>query len=270
MRLKRNLGHLRNQAADRETIRANRQVLVRQHILQFKPIDHWEDPLQQRLRDLKSYEIVELLRRISILRYLHCVESKLRLQMRRRVLGIANGVAIFRSQLRIMERDRLVDSRVAVNVRHIVRERAQRKGIFVGILAFSQQLQDKISGANVMGQVAEVFVAKRVVAQILDHRASVGVGMSFLDLVFGKTRKTFDQERPNLRFPCQVYDFLVCQNGVGKRASAQQQHRDNKRRRSIKPRMPALGRRVGPAAHIRPKRRRMTRITRISPIPPVG
>ena len=40
---------------------------------------------------------------------------------KRQVLGIANGVAIFRAQLRIMERDRLVDRRVAVNVRHIVR-----------------------------------------------------------------------------------------------------------------------------------------------------
>jgi hypothetical protein len=59
--------------------------------------------------------------------------------------------------------------------------------------------------------------------------------MSFLDLLFGDARKALNQERPNLRFPCQVYDFLVRQNGVGKRASAQHQHAENKRPRANKP-----------------------------------
>ena len=137
MRLKRDLGHLRNQPADGETIGANRQVLVRQHVLQLQPIDNWKDPLQQRLRDLESDEIVVLLRRITILRHLQRVESKLRLQVRRFVLRIANGDAIFRSQLWIADRDCLVDRRVAVDVRRIVRQRAQRKGILVGILALN-------------------------------------------------------------------------------------------------------------------------------------
>jgi len=120
VRLKRHLGHLRNHAADRETIGANCQVLVRLHVLQFKPVDDWEDPLQERLRDLESDKIVELFRRIAVLCHLHSVESKLRFQMRRCVLGIANGAAVFRPKLRIINCDGLIDRRVAVDVRDIV------------------------------------------------------------------------------------------------------------------------------------------------------
>ena len=90
---------------------------------------------------------------------------------------------------------------MAVNVGDIVRERAQRKGIFIGILAFSQQLQDKVPGADVMGQVAEILVAERVVAQILNDRATIGIGMRFVKLVFGKFRKALQQERPDLARP---------------------------------------------------------------------
>jgi len=62
-----------------------------------------------------------------------------------------------------------------------------------------------------MGQVAEFLIAEGIVAQILNHRASVRVGMSLLDLLIGNARETLDQERSNLRFPCQVYDLLVRQ-----------------------------------------------------------
>ena len=100
-----------------------------------------------------------------------------------------------------MERDRLVDRRVAIDVRDIVRERAQRKGIFVGILAFSHQLQNKVPGADVMGQVAEVLVAEWVITQILNDRAAIGIGVRLPKLVFGKFRKALQQEGPDLARP---------------------------------------------------------------------
>jgi len=89
---------------------------MREYVFQIQPIDNGKDPLQERFRDLESYEIVVLRGRITILRNLQRVESKLRLQVRGRILGITNGVAIFRAQLWIMDCDRRVDRRVAVNV----------------------------------------------------------------------------------------------------------------------------------------------------------
>ena len=138
MRLQRHLSHLRNQPADKEAIGTNRHVFMCEHVLQIQSIDNGKDPLQQRFRDLESYVIVILRGRITILRHLQCVESEFRLQVRGRILGITNGVAIFCAQLRIMNRNGFVDRRVAVNVRDIVRKRSQRKGVLIGVLAFRQ------------------------------------------------------------------------------------------------------------------------------------
>jgi hypothetical protein len=64
-----------------------------------------------------------------------------------------------------------------------VRQRSQREGVLVNILAFEQQLANKISTANVVHQIAEFPTAERVIAEILDDGAAIRVGMSFPDLV---------------------------------------------------------------------------------------
>ena len=137
---------------------------MREYVLQLQPVDHWKGPLQQRLRNLEPYEIVVLLRRITILCHLQGIESKLGFQVRRPVLRIANRIAIFSAQFRIVDGDSLVDRGVAVDVRRIVRKRTQGEGVLVGIPAFKQQLPDKVPAANIMHQVAEVLAAERVVA----------------------------------------------------------------------------------------------------------
>jgi hypothetical protein len=50
----------------------------------------------------------------------------------------------------------------------------QRKGILVDVRRFLQQIDDKVAAANVMGQVAELLVAQRVVAHVVDQRPAVG------------------------------------------------------------------------------------------------
>ena len=183
MGLQRDLGHLRDQPADRETIRTHCQILVGQHVFQLHSVHDGKGPLQQGLGHLESDEIMVLLRRIAILRDLYRVEPKLYFQMRRLVLRIPHRLAKLRSQFRKLDRDRLVDRRVARDIRRIVRQCAQREGVLVGILAFEQQLTHEISAANVMHQVAKIFTAEWVITQILDDGASVGVGMGLLELV---------------------------------------------------------------------------------------
>ena len=121
-----------------------------------------------------------------------------------------------------------------------------------------------------MRKFAEFLAAKWVVSQILYNRAAIGVGMSFLDLVFSYTGKAFDEEGPNPGGPCQVYDLLVSQNGVGKRAAAQEQQRVDKDRRAGKPQMPWTNHRVGFATQIWPRSTRTTMIARTTPIPLLG
>ena len=111
--------------------------------------------------------------------------------MRGFVLSIANRVAIFCAQFWITDCDSRIDRRVTVDICRVVRQRAQRKGVLIGILAFKQQLVDKVPAAHVMRQVAELLAAEGI----------VGVGVSFFDLVFGKARKALQKEGPDLGKP---------------------------------------------------------------------
>ena len=137
--------------------------------------------------------------------------------------------------------DGLVDRRVAGDIRRIVRQGSQREGVLVDILAFEQQLANKVSAADVVHQVAEFSAAERVVAEILDDGASVGVGMRFLDLVFRQSRISLEQEGLDLIGPEQVYDFLVRQNGIRGRTTAAHEHDEKKCQRADRKQAPTLG-----------------------------
>ena len=97
---------------------------------------------------------------------------------------------------------------------------AQREGILIYIVTLPQQLADEISATNVMCQVAEFLAAKRVITQVLDDGASVGIGMSFFDLIVGQAGKSLEQHRADLVGPEQVHNFLVGQNRVSERTAA--------------------------------------------------
>jgi hypothetical protein len=53
--------------------------------------------------------------------------------------------------------------------------------------------------------------------------------MCLSDLLFGQSRITTEEERPNLIAPDQVYDFLVRENGIGGRTAIA--HQNNKKKR---------------------------------------
>src|SRR6266567_8795958 len=118
--------------------------------------------------------------------------------MSRLVLGIADGLAIFCAEFGILDRDGLIDRGVTGYVRCIVRKGAQGEGVLVDILAPQQQLENKISTADVVHQIAKFPAAKRVVAEILDDRASVGIGMGLGDLLLRQSRISLEEQWADL------------------------------------------------------------------------
>jgi len=74
-----------------------------------------------------------------------------------------------------------------------------------------------------MRQIAELLVAEWVVAEVLDDGTAVGIGVRLRNLVLRQRRKSLEQEGPDLIFPEQVYDFLVRQDGIRKRATGAHQ-----------------------------------------------
>lgn len=65
-----------------------------------------------------------------------------------------------------------------------MRQSAQRKGVLIDILALLPQFANEVSAPSVMGQVAEFRAAERIVTEILDNGASIGIGMCFFKLFF--------------------------------------------------------------------------------------
>src|SRR3954470_21829281 len=100
------------------------------------------------------------------------------------VLGIANGFAVFRSQFRIAKCNCLVDGRMTVNVRRIVRQSTQAESVLIGVLALVKQFKNKVAGPNIMNQVTELPAPERIIAEILDDGPTVSVCVCFLYLIF--------------------------------------------------------------------------------------
>src|SRR4029077_3766632 len=157
------------------------------------------------------------------------------------VLRVGNRLAVLPLELWILDGHCLVHCRVSGNVRRIVCQRAQSEGIFVDISALQQQLVNEVSATNVVHQVAELLVTERVITQVLDDGASVGVGMRFFDLIFRETGISLEQQGADLVGPEQVYDFLVGQNRVSERRAAAHHHDEKKRHYALSQRAPKGG-----------------------------
>jgi hypothetical protein len=187
---------------------------VGQHVFQLHSIHDGEDPFQQGFGHLKADEIVVLLRSVPILRDLDSVEAEFCFQVSRLVLGIADGLAIFRAEFGILDGDCLINRGVAGDIRCIVRQGAKRKGVLVNILTLEQQLANEVSAANVVHEVAEFLTAERIIAEILDDRPSIGISVGLFELIFRQSGKPLEQKGLDLIGPEQVDDFLVRKNGV--------------------------------------------------------
>ena len=66
-----------------------------------------------------------------------------------------------------------------------------------------------------MHQVTEFLIAERVVAEILDDGASVGIGVSLLKLGFGEVGKFSEEEGADGLLPGEVDELLMGLNRVG-------------------------------------------------------
>ena len=97
--LERHLGHVRNELADCPAIGSDSQLLVGQHLFQFHSIDDGKDPLQQRLGNFKSDEVMVLVGRVAILGHLQRVESEFGFEMRGFVLRVLHDGPYFARSL---------------------------------------------------------------------------------------------------------------------------------------------------------------------------
>ena len=98
---------------------------------------------------------------------------------------------------------------------NIVRQCSQGESVVIDIGGVAQQRLNKIPAADIVRQVAEILAAEGIVPHVLHHRAAIGIGVGFAQILRGRARKTLQQERLNLFCPQKVDDLLVRQYRVG-------------------------------------------------------
>jgi hypothetical protein len=144
------------------------------------------------------------------------VEGELGLDVGVGIFGIVDAGAVSFFKLGKLDGDGEIDGgAVTDGVADVVRERANSEGEFVGSLGVFKKAEDEVSGADVVGEVGEKFIAEGVVAEILDGASAVGVSVGLLELGFGEGGKVLEEDGPNRLLPGKVDEFLVRLDGVG-------------------------------------------------------
>jgi hypothetical protein len=143
------------------------------------------------------------------------VEGEFGLDMGMCVFGIVDAWAIPLFELRELDGDREVDGgTVADGVADVMRERADSEGQLVGSLRVVKKGENEVAGADIVSEVGEEFVAERVVAEVLNGTAAVGVAVGFLELGFGEGGVVFEENGADGLLPGEVDEFLMSLDGV--------------------------------------------------------
>src|ERR1700681_3887271 len=175
-------------------VRFEHLVFVRENALEIQTIRFLKSLFQQWDCNSEADEVVITIRSVAALRHLQNVESKFCLYVRQRVIFIRNRVAELLFQLRIQDRDRAIRADpVAIVVRGVVSERAERKSIAVKVLGIAQQSQDKISAPHVVCQVAEEKTSVWVIAHVLNNDAPIRIPVRFFEFFSGGAGKALQK-----------------------------------------------------------------------------
>lgn len=130
--------------------------------------------------------------------------------------GVVDGGAVFFFERRELDGDGGVDGfGVSDGVAEVVREGSDGEGEFVCGFGVAEEVDDEVSGSDVVGEVGEELVAEGVVAEILNGAAAVGVGMGLFDLGLGKGGEALEQEGADGLLPGEVDELLVGLDRVG-------------------------------------------------------
>ena len=77
------------------------------------------------------------------------------------------------------------------------------------VWALRRRLKDEVAGADVVGEVGEEGVAERIVAEVLDGAAAIGVGVGLMELGFGEGGVVFEEDGADGLLPGEVDQLFM-------------------------------------------------------------
>ena len=205
-------------------VRIENFVFVHEYVLQLKAIGLPKGLLENRAGNFETDEVVIAVWSEALPRDFEHVESKFSFHMCEPVVLKRNAVAVFLPEAGIQNRNGSVGTEaMTVVVRGVMRERTEGESVLVGIFGVSQQRLDEIAAADVMREVAEKGAAVRVVAQILNNGAAVGVGLCPAQILLGCLREFLQEERLDVHFPGYIDNSFMSEDSVGVNGGRQRQ-----------------------------------------------
>jgi len=107
--------------------------------------------------------------RITLLGYLRDVKSEFRADVRLRIVFVGHAFAVSSLELWIIDSDGPVYVRMPLGVRGVVRKGSQRKRVFIRVLRILEQVDNEVSAADVMHEIAKMPIPERVITNVLNH-----------------------------------------------------------------------------------------------------
>lgn len=186
--------------------------------LSGKTVRFLKGPLEERLRDFESNEIVIGLVGVLSASHFDHIETEFGFQMIGRIIFVGHFRSELGAQLGIDHGHRSVHRHwMADIVGRIVRERAQSEGIVIEILrlfGILQQCENEVTAAGIVHQIAEEMAAERIVAHVLDNGAAVGIGVGLTQLVVSGVGEALEKERAQDLRPGRIDNGFVSEDRI--------------------------------------------------------
>ena len=93
-------------------------------------------------------------------------------------------------------------------------ECAQGESVVVDVAGVTQHPGDKIAGSDVVKQIGEFMIAEWVIAEVLNRRTPVGVGVGLLDLIGIGLGEALEEGGADVGIPSNVDQFLMREDAI--------------------------------------------------------
>lgn len=207
------------------------EVWVGQDVSEREAVGALEGAFKERPGDFKADEVVIGVRGEAVFGDLGDVEAKFGADVRFGAVFVGDSGAVFLAEFGEVESDGLIDGGVACGICRVVGEGSEGEGVFVEGVSFREHVEDEVSGAHVVDEIGEEVGAEGVVADVLDERAAVGVGVGFAEVCIRRVGEAGLQQRTELVAPEEVNDLLMGEDGVGvSRTCRQDEDREQQKR----------------------------------------
>jgi len=129
--------------------------------------------------------------------------------------GVADHRSVFRTQFWEFYRYGAVGGfGVSYRIGNVMRERTDGEGKLVRVARIAKQVEHKVAGANVVGEVRKRLVAERIIADVLNRAASVGIRARTIKISNRQIRIPAHQQRNDRVLPGKVDELLVRQQRI--------------------------------------------------------